>query len=103
MADDNLIQFPELPDPDDDPDGFDESRRYDVLLRMVSIRALHEREVRIANMTPLEVAKSDLDGMEDFARQFEAGETSFPVTPANRRSMSKVLDELRRRVDELAE
>ena len=86
---------------DDDPDGFDEARRRDVFLRTVAMRASHERDRRIATMTPLEIAQSDLLGMIELARQFEAGETSFPVTPSNRRAMSKLLDELRAHVDEL--
>ena len=86
MSDDRVIPFLELPDPDDDPDGFDEARRNDVFLRMVAMRAKHERDKRTATMTPLEIAEWELAAMLEFTQQYQADETSFTVTPSNTRS-----------------
>jgi hypothetical protein len=98
---DKIVPFPGADDPADDPDGFDAARRREVLLRMLAMTAGHERERRIATMTPLEIAQSDLAAMIEMARQFEAGETTFPLTPSNRRAMTGLLDELRARVEAL--
>jgi hypothetical protein len=101
MSDDRVIPFPELPDPDDDPDGFDEARRNDAFLRMVAMRAKHERDKRTATMTPLEIAEWELAAMLEFSRQYEADETSFTVTPSNTRALGKIIEGMRRRVEQM--
>ena len=45
---------------DNDLDGFDEARRLEILRRMAAMAGKHERDQRIATMTPLEVTESDL-------------------------------------------
>ena len=68
---------------------------------MAAIQGEHDRERRIAGWTPLEIAEDDLARLIEFARQWEAGETSFPVTPSNSEAMAKLIAERRARVDEL--
>jgi hypothetical protein len=86
---------------DADPDGFDEARRDDVFLRLVAIQAKHERDRRIATMTPLEIAESDLAATIEIGGQYEAGETSFPVTESNTRAMERLIEERRADVERL--
>ncbi len=98
----DLIPFPELPDADDDPDGFDRQRRHDVVLRLVAVRAQKSRDGLVATLTPLELAEHDLARMVELTRQYKAGESSFPNTPSNTRAVSELIDELRARVVDLS-
>jgi hypothetical protein len=85
----------------DDPDGFDEARRNEVFLRMVAVKAQPERDALVAALTPLELAEHDLAGIIEMQRQYEAGETSSPVTDSNTRAMAELVAELRAAVDRL--
>jgi len=66
---------------------------------MAAMQGTHERERLIATMTPLEIAEHDLDAMIELQRQYEAGNTSFPVTDANTRAMADLIAERRGEVD----
>jgi hypothetical protein len=84
-----------------DPDGFDEARRREVILRLVAMQAKHRRDERIKTMTPLDIAEADLEATIEFGRLYEAGETSFPVTESNTRAVASLIDERRVQVEEL--
>lgn len=85
----------------DDPDGFDEARRNEVFLRMVAVKAQPDRDALVAALTPLELAEHDLAATVEIRRQYEAGETPFPVTESNTRAMADLVAELRANVERL--
>jgi hypothetical protein len=85
----------------DDPDGFDQARRDDVKRRMVAMQGKHERDRRLATMTPVEIAEHDLAAMIELQGQYEAADTPFPVTDANTAAMAELIAERRAEVDRL--
>jgi hypothetical protein len=85
----------------DDPDGFDEARRRDVLLRLATLPSIHERERLVATLTPLELAEHDLAAIIEIGRQYEAGLSAFPITESNTRAMADLIAERQADVDRL--
>jgi hypothetical protein len=55
----------------------------------------------VATLTPLELAEHDLAVVIELRRQYEAGDTSFPVTDSNTRAMAELVTERRAAVDRL--
>jgi hypothetical protein len=96
---DDRIPFP--PDSSSDPDGFDAERRRDVVLRLATIEGQHDRERRIATMTPLQIAESDLAAMRAMQVEYLAGRTTFPVTASNTAAMAEHISQLAAKVAEL--
>ena len=85
----------------DDPDGFDQAQRDEVRLRLAAMQATHERQRRIATMTPLEIAEYDLAATLEVAHRYAAGKTSFAITDSNTRAMAEEVASRRAEVDRL--